>query len=483
MSRARLPVEGHLRRVARRRRWLRRGTLAVGTALALLMVLILWGWRYGFTRLPKLVVEVQLPEVEMLDWDALPPDCAWGPVRELAEHSDIQTWWRQSETLRELTASAWIEEGAINRDGVLILSNWLAAKPPVEAAFDRMLAAPRPPPARGTLESADRTLRLLGWVPLARAVIACPDAGDAGQSEAALRHLITGFAFYARLTPQSDFAAIFDERGPREVDATLGRAFRGLVLHGPTLEPAVGRALLEELHRVTNGILPFEAAYALRVQRAREERDADRRDLAADVRRALSWCAFALRRDVADVGKATGSWFGSGSFELPPTFKAAGHLRRPLSALAVWAQEAVAREVDFESIWRVRLERSLAAVVKPDSPTIPTRSPEWLRWLDRPAVWNSTRHLPRPDTVLSELGEFLGTVEACRLALALRLYQNRAGDWPDSLEQLVPDLLPAVPVDALSGKPLRYRREGTGWRLTAGRTDSSPSRLEWTGSR
>lgn len=480
MSQAVQPAEPHLQRKARRRRRLKRALLALGAGVALATLLVLWGWRYGFTRLPEPLTEVRLPEVEVLGWDALPPGCAWEPVHRLAAHADIGTWWQQSEGLRELTAASWIDEGAVSQERVQTLSTWLAARPSVETAFDALLAAHRPPAVRGISESADRTLRLLGWVPLARAVVACPERGEAGRVEAALRHLITGLAWYARLTPPSDFAAVFDERGPREVDATLGRAFRRLVLYGPPLEPAAGRGLLEELRRVTNGVMPFEAAYALGVKRAREARDADRQALAADVRQALNWCVFSLRRDAVGVGTAVQRWFGGGGFEWPTTFKGPGHLRRPLQALAVWVQEAVAREADFERIWQARQGRMLGMAAGREASGFAARPPEWLRRLDRPAVWNSTWYLPRPDAVLEELGGFLATVEACRLTLALRLHRDRKGDWPDSLEHLTPDILTAVPVDPLTGGPFGYRREGSGWRLTAGRTEESDGRFEWT---
>jgi uncharacterized membrane protein len=46
--------------------------------------------------------------------------------------------------------------------------------------------------------------------------------------------------------------------------------------------------------------------------------------------------------------------------------------------------------------------------------------------------------------------------DAVEVALALELYHRRHGDWPASLDQLVPDLLPAVPPDRFDGQPLRY---------------------------
>jgi hypothetical protein len=47
--------------------------------------------------------------------------------------------------------------------------------------------------------------------------------------------------------------------------------------------------------------------------------------------------------------------------------------------------------------------------------------------------------------------------DAVLVAIALELHRRRHGDWPAALEELVPELLPAVPPDRFNGQPLRYR--------------------------
>jgi ABC-type transport system involved in multi-copper enzyme maturation permease subunit len=44
------------------------------------------------------------------------------------------------------------------------------------------------------------------------------------------------------------------------------------------------------------------------------------------------------------------------------------------------------------------------------------------------------------------------------VALAAERYRRQHGTWPASLSDLVPALLPALPIDPLDGQPLRYRR-------------------------
>jgi hypothetical protein len=50
-------------------------------------------------------------------------------------------------------------------------------------------------------------------------------------------------------------------------------------------------------------------------------------------------------------------------------------------------------------------------------------------------------------------------------AAALALHRARHGDYPDSLDELVPAILPALPVDNYHGKPLAYTRTGNGYLL------------------
>jgi hypothetical protein len=47
-------------------------------------------------------------------------------------------------------------------------------------------------------------------------------------------------------------------------------------------------------------------------------------------------------------------------------------------------------------------------------------------------------------------------------AIALKRYELRHGQPPETLAALVPEFLPAVPVDYMDGKPLKYRRNANG---------------------
>jgi len=48
---------------------------------------------------------------------------------------------------------------------------------------------------------------------------------------------------------------------------------------------------------------------------------------------------------------------------------------------------------------------------------------------------------------------------------ALALFRNRHGEFPKKLEELVPDILPQVPLDPYTGRSLRYKQDGKTWQL------------------
>ena len=47
-------------------------------------------------------------------------------------------------------------------------------------------------------------------------------------------------------------------------------------------------------------------------------------------------------------------------------------------------------------------------------------------------------------------------------AIALKRYQLKHGNYPLDLDTLVPEFLPAVPLDSVDGNPLRYRLNPNG---------------------
>jgi len=58
-------------------------------------------------------------------------------------------------------------------------------------------------------------------------------------------------------------------------------------------------------------------------------------------------------------------------------------------------------------------------------------------------------------------------VEAARLSLALHIYKNRHGAFPEKLSALAPEVLPTVPVDPITGKPFEYRKTAAYFTLSS----------------
>jgi hypothetical protein len=54
------------------------------------------------------------------------------------------------------------------------------------------------------------------------------------------------------------------------------------------------------------------------------------------------------------------------------------------------------------------------------------------------------------------------SLRCAQVAVAAERYHRKHGNWPQSLADLVPQFLPAVPLDPFDGKPLRYRRTDQG---------------------
>jgi hypothetical protein len=162
-----------------------------------------------------------------------------------------------------------------------------------------------------------------------------------------------------------------------------------------------------------------------------------------------------------------------------PNYHGAVHLVRPLALLGDAAQAGAARSRDFEALEAASVSRTLELL---RSGTLPPRGsgPAWLpgswqrrswwrRALDRPAVWRSLESLPDPYRMQESRQLWMQYLESCRVTLALRLFRDRTGSWPERLEDLVPAFVASLPPasDSAGKAALVYEREGARWRLRA----------------
>ena len=92
----------------------------------------------------------------------------------------------------------------------------------------------------------------------------------------------------------------------------------------------------------------------------------------------------------------------------------------------------------------------------------------WKPYLDhlRSLPWYaivSKNVIPGMEAAFMKVATLDALVFTARVGLACRVFKSRTGEYPEDLAALVPALLPQVPVDPFTGKPLVYRREGKGF--------------------
>jgi hypothetical protein len=66
--------------------------------------------------------------------------------------------------------------------------------------------------------------------------------------------------------------------------------------------------------------------------------------------------------------------------------------------------------------------------------------------------------MPSEDVFVGGFWRIQAYLRCAIVALAVERYRLAHGQWPDSLNSLVPEFLPKIPLDPYDAKPLRYRR-------------------------
>lgn len=480
------------------RRWLRRLALA----LAVLVAFTLYGWRFGLSQLPEVLPGFARSD-ELLFVGAVRPESNfWYWAQELARTNALRGDLRPvpspvprarqpapgkgrvptlpPEARRLTTASPQSD-----------LATWVATRPEIAACLESALAAPDRRPPRPLTRDDVVAFKLLLSSTLWRAA----GAEKAGDSAGAVRAYVTAWQLLTAIVPPNEFPELFDERGGEEINVELARPFRRLVLNGPSLARAEAEACLRDLEAIALSATSAEDSYARSVAREEDVLLVARR---ADWRRAtrsFQTAGLLMRQDffhlIVDV---TASLLGRRTVN-SPDYHAALYLLRPIQEVCFSAQAAVARRGDFEQIQEASLSQALAALRSgalpppgsaPWMPDYRRQQRWWRRAFDRPAVWRAASALPPPQFTLESWRWWHVQIESCRLALALRVFKDRQGGWPTRLEQLVPDVLPVLPLDPFSGAPFKYHRLGNGWQFWSvgprgsagpGGLDATPQRL------
>lgn len=58
---------------------------------------------------------------------------------------------------------------------------------------------------------------------------------------------------------------------------------------------------------------------------------------------------------------------------------------------------------------------------------------------------------------------YISIIECAKISLALRMYKNRYGKYPDKIEEIVPEFLSSLPFDPFTGKSFVYRKVKDGF--------------------
>jgi hypothetical protein len=137
--------------------------------------------------------------------------------------------------------------------------------------------------------------------------------------------------------------------------------------------------------------------------------------------------------------------------------------RTPLDRAREWMDDAVGIETRPDHAWLLRQCNRLLDMAKWPWPerrrAVEALAAEWDRG-DAPELARQVLNYVPPWCRALLLAQARG--QCAVAAVAAERYRLRHGRWPEGLAALVPDFLPAVPLDPFDGQPLRYHRLADG---------------------
>ena len=88
------------------------------------------------------------------------------------------------------------------------------------------------------------------------------------------------------------------------------------------------------------------------------------------------------------------------------------------------------------------------------------RKKHFIPLLSRACCWGTTASRKKSADIETE-------INAAKLTLALHIYKNKHGQFPEKLDELSPEILKKIPCDPFNGKPLEYKKEGNYFTLSS----------------
>lgn len=102
---------------------------------------------------------------------------------------------------------------------------------------------------------------------------------------------------------------------------------------------------------------------------------------------------------------------------------------------------------------------------------------------DTTSLFSAVYVKPKHQVLTRDAGSLACLRQTARTGMAVEAYRRKHGQYPERVEQLVPEFFPAVPVDPRDGQPLRIKRSAVGVAVyapqdsTAGEKSEPPT--EW----
>lgn len=459
---------------ARRRRWLR-GLRWAGAAGGLLLVVVLYGWRYGFSPLPEPLGV--WPETNDLFWEetANPASNFWQSLRTVAATVPLRPLHHWTQAPRDY--EEWRKAVREARRMVLAAPDLRPPRVLRQADADALRMLVTSPDHLRPLRDVVGDAELMPGSEFAMVSARSGFELELADLEVECESLLASWRLEAAVVPAAEFPFFFDERGVRHAFDILAMPTQGFVLDAVRLDAGLGAKLLDELASVTNRLSAIESAFLRLVARDGDQPARQWTPEWGRIRRSFGMAMTLMVRDasrlVEDLWRQGlgQSWGGE------PSYRGVAHFRQPFEQLVLALQLWVSRPQDFERMRAASVTRTVAALragtlpprtSRPEwVPGSPSRRSWWRRLLDRPAVWGSIESLPDPYQLDFGRRIWVQYLESCRLTLALRLFRDQHGAWPDGLDELVPAVMSHLPVDPVTGETFRYLRTGNRWRLLA----------------
>ena len=428
-----------------------------------------FGWRYGFTRLPRAVPGWQFKPVTLLAWSEIGPDSFWYWPYQLGQTrlANSAGYHRLSEA-NEL----WCTLGpdvVTNRDRI---AAWLNEHQLI--AGMRAVALSRTnralPDGSAILDAGCRLM-------IDFSLWQAAEAERAGRTAEAFDELLRAWRFEP-----------FGNWDFRQWQ--IAAAWRRLALTGPALDRATAQRLMEELTGLAKSLPNPDWAVRHRIAsrfgpnwpEAETPPMPDWSSIVVDFRDEF----MAAWREFLTVPESVLKVFSGGSASDLFEFRGLSRLLRPFGTVLDVAVQRATRREDLVRMRDAcfgqtlsRLERgdteSALAWVREFEAAVRERS-VMRRFIDRPVVWESGGSVAEVAVAIRRLRTIQANLEVCRLVLALRLYRDEHGAWPDRLTELVPDDLPALPADPFGAPSFAYECSTNRWGLWAGGLDRHPNR-------